>query len=372
MQGGRLASKNRKFYLSGKMSLREFFSAPTRYLAESISKESEFEKPYLDEDYRKMHLDMPWPDWPPFPPLGPLPDIPGGPVPGLTLCGIVCYAPLNCDEPIWCHPGIWCGYDPLCDLCSWTVTGATTGFSPHPFGGSVHSSWGIDIWIDSTLAGEGGEALIHVQMKDSCNNLCGEDIEVTCDVCPADVAMTWASGDLTVGQSSSVAVEVVDGLGPYSWSVSGTGFSMLHASTEGVGNTLVTAADACGSATITVTDFCDTVVTGYVRCTTGQWTLKEDCRSCFSGAVWTSACATCGVQEEEIISGYQRWLVSQRYEYYPDTLSSFWGQVGCGSACVNVPPCGTPIGCGDGTICTGSYNCFAPISRYYEWECVPP
>ena len=357
----------------GKESVSSFYSADVRFLKEIIGRESEFEKPYEDEDYRKMHFDFPWPDWPPFPDLPPMPEIPGGPIPGLSLCAITCYTPLDCDEPIWCHPSIWCGGDTNCNLCSWMVEGATSGYSPHPFGGSAHESWGIDIWIDSTLVEEGGEALIHVQMKDPCGNLCGEDVEVTCKKCPPEVVVTWASGDLTVGQSSSVEVLVANGVGPYSWSVIGTDFSLLHATTEGVSNTLVTGPSACGSATITVTDFCGDSVVGYVRCTAGAWILYEDCRTCFSADVWNNYCSTCGVVSKEIILGNKRWLVAQRYEYYPDTLTTWWGHVGncVTDLCANPPPCGTPIGCGEGTPCHVDYNCYATMSYYYEWECVP-
>ncbi len=130
------------------MSVREFYSHPTRWLAESIMKESVFEKPYLDEDRGRMHNDLPIPDWPSFPPLPPLPGPIPGPVPGLDLCAITCYAPSDCDEPIWCHPSIWCGTDLGCTLCSWVVEGATSGYTPHLSG---VGSWGIDIWIDDEL-----------------------------------------------------------------------------------------------------------------------------------------------------------------------------------------------------------------------------
>ena len=369
-----MSSKARRPYLMGKESVGDFYKADVRFLKEIVGRESEFEKPYLDEEYRKMHFDFPWPDWPPFPDFPPFPGIPPGPIPGLSLCGIICYTPLSdCEEPIWCHPGLWCGYDPACYLCSWIVEGATTGYTWKKIVAGVPDKfWGIEIWIDKNLLVD-GEALIHVQMKDPCGNLCGEDLEVTCRVCPPEVVMTWASGDLTVGQSSSVEVLVANGVGPYSWSVAGTGFSMLHASTDGVSNTLVTDASACGSATITVTDFCEDSVVGYVRCTAGQWTLKGTCYSCFSGgSVWNSYCATCGEIEEEHIAGNKRWLVIQRYEFYPSNRTAIWGVSGCASACsFPNPPCGDPITCGDGTPCTSLYSCYSPSFKYHEWECIP-
>jgi hypothetical protein len=56
-----MAERARKNYLMGDQSLRDFFREPVRYLRESNVKESQFEKPYLTEAYRKMHLEFP--DW---------------------------------------------------------------------------------------------------------------------------------------------------------------------------------------------------------------------------------------------------------------------------------------------------------------------
>ena len=276
-----MSSKNRKVYQIGDRSIREFFSSPTRYLAEATSRESEFEKPYLDDDRGKMHSDPSWPDWPPLPIIPDWPPwIPSdGPIKDLPGCAILCYEPLDCDEPIWCHPGIWCGTDLGCTLCSWVVEGATAGYTPHLSG---VGSWGIDVWIDSELVEEDGKALITICMTDPCGNVCCHDSEVTCKVCPADISMTWASAsDLTVARNNSVLVSVANGLGPYTWSVAGTGFSMRYEETSGVTNYVEADNTACGMATVTVTDFCEDSVTGYVRCDEGQWI--EDCSSVTGG-----------------------------------------------------------------------------------------
>lgn len=363
-----------------KMSLREFFSAPTRYLAESISKESEFEKPYLDENPRKMHLDFPTPDWPSFSLPGPFPDIPG-PVPGLSLCAITCYAPSDCDEPIWCHPSIWCGNDLGCTLCSWIVEGATSGYTPHLTG---VGGWGIDIWIDDTLVETGGEALIHVQMTDPCGNLCGEDIEVTCKKCPPDVVMTWdtVSSAETIGQSDNVSVYVKDGLGPYNWSVSGTGFSLNAPVTSGLANVLRSDGSACGSATITVTDFCEDTAIGYVRCTAdSEWVLKAPYDTC---VISGPASYFTGSFVFEYIAGNKRQTESIIYQ-----AGASGKNVNCatyGYICDNY--------CDDGTCLSGSFiesgganitpNCQPDPSLpdtircycgefnmdYFEWECL--
>lgn len=70
---------------------------------------------------------------------------------------------------------------------------------------------------------------------------------------------------------------------PFTWTVSGTGFSLSKATTDSDMEINVLSADgtACGSATITVTDACGRTAIGYVRCTTGEWcygsVASQDC-----------------------------------------------------------------------------------------------
>ncbi len=63
-----MSSRPRRPYLrkSFGSSLHEFFTAFVRYLKQSNRKESVFEKPYLDDNYRLMHLQLPVPRWPSF------------------------------------------------------------------------------------------------------------------------------------------------------------------------------------------------------------------------------------------------------------------------------------------------------------------
>ncbi len=372
-----MSSKARRPYLMGKSSVREFYSAPTRFLKEIVGRESEFEKPYEDEEYRKMHFDFPWPDWPSLPNLPPLPDVPG-PIGKLAYCGFVCYEPTDCAEPIWCHPGIWCGNDLMCNLCSWEVEGATVGWTPHEI---FYYPWGIDVWLDSSLA-EGGKAAVRVRMTDPCGNICVQDIEVNCAACPPDIAISWDDGlsAETVAQSSSAGVYVQDGVGPYTWSVSGTGFSMLHASTDVVYNNVVADGAACGTATVTVTDACEGSTTGYVRCTTGVWDISiAQCVACQPAGIGVecpaTGCATCTAPGNYTENQY-RWRYSTAFEYYA-------GYPGCppiwrnppvtncpGAVCSEPdPPCGTPVQCAGGTPCVGGRTCYVSGFDKDEWVC---
>lgn len=77
---------NRRPYYGLKMSTTDFFREPVRYLKESNTQESMMEKPYLEDEYPKMHLKLPGFKFKPkeIPSIfGPIAD--GEPFPGLAM-----------------------------------------------------------------------------------------------------------------------------------------------------------------------------------------------------------------------------------------------------------------------------------------------
>ena len=96
-----------------------------------------------------------------------------------------------------------------------------------------------------------------------------------CDLCDITDDMTAGSNPETISPSSTEGLSVVDGVGPYAWTVSGTDFTLAYATTSTGVNGLIAGANACGSATITVTDSCETVVVIFVRSTSvdSEWVL---------------------------------------------------------------------------------------------------
>ena len=74
-----------------------------------------------------------------------------------------------------------------------------------------------------------------------------------------------------INKNSAITIKVIGGCSPYTWSVSGAGFTIADATTASFSNTLYADGTACGSATITVIGCEGAQVEGYVRCTTGQW-----------------------------------------------------------------------------------------------------
>jgi len=81
----------------------------------------------------------------------------------------------------------------------------------------------------------------------------------------------WAPDNPEViNRNATLPVRVINGTYPYSWSVSGTGFS-VDTTAEGLSNTLSADATACGAATVNVIDSDGSSTEGYVRCTAGSW-----------------------------------------------------------------------------------------------------
>lgn len=91
--------------------------------------------------------------------------------------------------------------------------------------------------------------------------------------------MTWDSNTLVddIAPKTSVSVAVIEGIGPYRWTVSGNGFyldsghSIKNVISESGSITIYTH-NACGTGVISVSDNCSTVFFE-IRSTDGQWVL---------------------------------------------------------------------------------------------------
>jgi hypothetical protein len=88
--------------------------------------------------------------------------------------------------------------------------------------------------------------------------------------------ISWDDDNPETGPvDGGVSLSVEDGVGPFSWAVSGAGASFGTALTYGRGNYL-TLSDFCGSALVTVTDlFCNETCSGYIRSVDGEWVFKR-------------------------------------------------------------------------------------------------
>lgn len=171
---------------------------------------------------------------------------------------------------------------------TWTVTG--TGFS-----------WANEETSGRTntlIASESAEGSGTWTVTDLCGAEAGGDIGVCSDNLSYD-----DDNPETIARNDDVGITISDGIGPFTWSVSGTGFSFDDETTTAGSNTLRADNSACGVATITVTDACEDLVTGYVRCTTGSW-----CTCCSAATGGTPN--PCGDGTVEVILGIYRARVT--------------------------------------------------------------
>jgi hypothetical protein len=162
-----------------------------------------------------------------------------------------------------------------------------------------------------------------------------------------------------IAPNSSIPLTVSGGCSPYTWSVSGTGFTLENeGQPTGATNTLYADGTACGSATITVTGCSGPPVTGYVRSTEGQWSADD---------FYDSGCGTaplhgCYVNE---VRGHMRlhiiaWCI-------------YTGSDGCGICNTNCEEVtGTPMDDVDISCNHPTYHECFPLRKYINyWECAP-
>ena len=412
-------------------SLGDFFRAPVRHLKESNEKESQFEKPYRGGSYNKMHLDLPWPKF-----RRGEDRIPGsifGDMPSLThtfffdegLCSFTGGGELEVGEwkrvsgfmsltPPQSGAGEWlwtvvsshseieinilehgkspkvevralaefegtalvcaeCGYSgALVD--SYTMEKAGVGFVDLQL---FNNQWNF-IDRNTSLPVEGG---VETTYRDGSKVTCG-CVEFTypssCSTVTPVSFRAYGVNPETIIRSNSVTLTVQDGLGPYTWSVSGTGFS-IAALTSGTSNSLIADGTACGTATVTVTDFCGNSDTYEVRCTTGSWSGWSGSASCqLTGGIYDTYLGT-GPPCSGANRGFQ--LTQGKYRQAHCLYNCQAGYVYCTTPWCTSNACLSNLNCaafGEGTTtwnngvmhCSSSNKCYGKGSYYYRlWGC---
>lgn len=392
-------------YLNIKQSILSLFRTTARWLKDTTAQESIFEKPYLDQDYRAMHLNLPNPDWPRTPDFeGFFPDKRGTWTfefdPGICSLGVLS---LGCGEEGDLSVNI--GLLPPSSLKTQTLGIAWEAISSDPsivevtgvdegISGAIHlkaleaKDGTATICVKGTLKGQAiKELVVPFERKGVLDYReaaalpalnreyyegyvydCGcTDINVEC-ICTeavwdydtsAETITPPASGD----PDTSVVIAVIDSTDSLkTWTVSGVGFwlnagnSITTLTTKANSVTLYADSTACGTATITACG-----ATGYVRSTEGQWSAYDTkCGSQFPGGTIcygtrdkyncqgrcacgpTSSCQTC----EAVMTSYVGAC---------EPLAGFCSYPGCGFSCsCSEPPC--------------AYGIFHVQCQ--EWECV--
>ena len=285
-------TSNRKPYYSLGDSMRKFFSEPVRFIRESNTMESAFEKPYLEDGgYNKMHLRWNIPDWEfGFDSRG---GGEGGSRRRLGSCTEY-NRPPNCNLSVD-DDGVVTGT--ISDTN--TKTGHLQNFSLTVNNPNYATPGGISAQGDKDTA-----HVYNIQGKisftddcvggvrvcaefESCENFCSQHGFPANPGCASRTCCTWApcsSGcdpeivvtldpdctDVTT-QEAAFSVSVLSGTPPFTWSADQA--VMDEVITETRSNTGTTDTNTCGIVTITVTDDCDTSVEIFLRVTdNGSWT----------------------------------------------------------------------------------------------------
>lgn len=367
---------NRKPYYGLDKGYLDYSRTTNRYLKESIEKESQFEKPYLDGEYSKMQLNWPKPSWPSLGPGGPVGAF--GKIPR-TLWMRYIFPPPSCglaseSTTAWFfHWWNSCGDVTVISFNAnsffkadwfWTFSLYSNDLNIEDISREITSK-DISLWTDVpgtvgivTVCGKGTSVQpLTRELSRSFKEgepsgfwhgvtqglpftlgttqkgfvYCCEEVEFSCpeDECVDDPAMTYdyVESAATIEQGHSVTVAVTGLNTPFEWSVSGAGFTLENATTTGLTNTLIADANACGSATITVTGCDGTLVTGYVRCTTGVW--NEESNTSISDTPHCNSSGECPYQQYSWTCG----VVSSRIEYGNIQKDSYKTQYCFGCRC---------------------------------------
>jgi hypothetical protein len=362
---------------------RSLFRQPSRYIRAALAKESEFEKPYLSSDPRVVHLDPPEPWWPNYklPPFYPPNPLPGSPpqwilippddheYPGCPCCFNVVWN--ECDDELWSggrYPLVWNQeYHPSKGFKhSWKIKGDYKGdtiihepISAEPNFSSFGDQWD-NFYFQFEDSHEGADSWSYVTLCKVIAGVCEhcEEYWAMCegDECCTSPTYVAPTNDSTVtpetiARSSEVTIAILDGCPDFTWSVTGTGFTLEETKTAGRLNKLIASGTACGAAIITVVDSCSMSTTIELRCTTGVWTKvadsvrstnRDDIAGC-GGSNWyfpsiINSTSVKGIQQVTITNGLAGY--SQSWEACPITTPWPW------SAVIDPAPyCGDAGGC---------------------------
>jgi len=257
-----------------------------------------------------------------------------------------------------------------------------SGYAAQFFWHTINWEW------DPNAPGVAIDGWAHVTLSYTILGLCKEtrDIYVLCDCCKSEayVAMTLdtANTDDTIDSSTPATVTVKDGCGPYTWSVSGTGYSIspsgksssLSAVVSVVGGTC--GVDYAAYCTVTITDSCGTTKTKRIRNTGGGWVLVS---SDLCILPWTTS-ASCWytstpdfdcelIEDEKRQTQSVKWVSSNSGKTCAEVscpctgfectycldYTTYWEWPGYQVPCIDQPP---------NSVCNKSISLL-----YYEWGC---
>lgn len=181
----------------------------------------------------------------------------------------------------------------------------------------------------------------------------------------------------TIAQDDDIIIYTTGGCGPFSWTVSGSGFSLENNETEGNNNTLYASESSGGCATITVTDESGQEISIGIRSTNGGWISGGVDQVCEIQAPGTEYGTYPDGKKYQLISGCIKevqWTLHNVKSTVPCAdLSDYWLEKcysGNGASCSagGVNNCIDPRGYAM-CVCYDYIGCFAVDSFVvYHWE----
>lgn len=169
---------------------------------------------------------------------------------------------------------------------------------------------------------------------------------------PAGWLLEWdPNNPQVINRNGSVAVNVISGVPPYSWSVSGSGFSLATDETQGLSNTLYADDTAC-VATVTVTDSRGQIVSGDVRCSCGNWDYKGD------------YCGLPGDYDVKESGGLVGFFIYTKYQ--GNKMQEQMTRTSSNVICSGDPPCNDRCAW-TWQGCSATVGCTSCIEPYEEW-----
>jgi hypothetical protein len=364
----------RRPYLGLGQSMVEFFNSPVRFLKESNTIESQFEKPYLAPDYQSMQFKIPGVDWPTWkfgqvtrrkPPKPPFPyDVSENNVRRLVdqcpCCFFVWWGDCSGDD---LNGGqfitVFSDYPWNIYTHGWTISGNYKNFRSYGpynsgdprFAANSTAAFADAAYFDFDETQLTGDGFAFVTLCYNIEGVCQHCVDywAPCEGgCPPVTPFTFddASTPDTIAPGGTITMYVLGGSGPFDWTTSSLGYTLGSAQTTARNNTLTSASGTCGvqhapTANIKVTDFCGTEVDFKIRNTGGQWTRANYCQ--------TTGIEGGSQDTSTIINNSFRYI----FNYNNST---------CAFSTYNCPS----LGCITGVLATGA---FSPSAGGSFWAC---
>lgn len=224
-------------------------------------------------------------------------------------------------------------------------------------GGELSEETGLEVIYTAPASGHGCPGNTEISLY--CGGEEVDTLDITIDY-EYSIEYDYEESDAEIIREDSALIYVIANNTPLSWSVEGTGFSLEHEETDGVGNVLHADETACGSAKITVVGCNSASTIGYARCTTGQW----------SG--YTNGCILSGTPDSSVWGVTTLQLTKTQGKY--EQVQTVVGCYGLSAECCDDVNCLESCGAGDCVNCTDclTFSCtemFGGAIDCGDWCC---